>query len=358
MANKIQLRRDTAANWNRVNPILDDGEPGLDITTNKIKYGDGANAWVDLSYASGGSGSGNTLVNGSYIVSLGPDGILTTATSMSGNLTIGEFQSGQAIKANDGISLALISSGTNGSCGLEWADNFDSIGNVAAVIVNSPFTNGAVQIFTGQPTMGGATNIWTFDRDGNLTFPQGTLLGYSDPGGFIIDGAVDKDVAIYTYSGSDAHGWTFGADGNLTLPAGGEIHSASGTGPVAIQSNDGVNNFTWDFNSTGSISLPALLTGAQGNGSLDSNNNLVSLNSSDTVDFHNFSGMILVNCHNSGNVTLYLCGGGSGDAVALGSSKGTALGSLAFNNSIGGYTFTASETGDHVFFAIRTRTGA
>jgi hypothetical protein len=56
------------------------------------------------------------------------------------------------------------------------------------------------------------------DTDGNLTFPQGTVLGYSDPGGFIIDGAVDKDILIYTYDGATAHGWTFGTDGSLTLP--------------------------------------------------------------------------------------------------------------------------------------------
>ena len=54
MANKIQLRRDTADNWTRVNPILDDGEPGLNIDNNQIKYGDGNTAWNDLNYASGG----------------------------------------------------------------------------------------------------------------------------------------------------------------------------------------------------------------------------------------------------------------------------------------------------------------
>ena len=53
MANKIQLRRDTAANWNRVNPILEDGEPGLDTTANQIKYGDGNTAWRDLGYSGG-----------------------------------------------------------------------------------------------------------------------------------------------------------------------------------------------------------------------------------------------------------------------------------------------------------------
>ena len=78
----------------------------------------------------------------------------------------------------------------------------------------------------------------SLDTDGNLTFPQGTLLGYSDPGGFIIDGAADKDVAIYTYSGSDAHGWTFGTDGNLTTPSGMTVGSAGFIGEgYGIQGN-------------------------------------------------------------------------------------------------------------------------
>ena len=72
------------------------------------------------------------------------------------------------------------------------------------------------------------SHVWRFNTDGGLTFPQGTFLGYSDPGGFIIDGAVDKDIAIYTYSGADAHGWTFGEDGDLTLPEGGDILNSNG----------------------------------------------------------------------------------------------------------------------------------
>lgn len=52
MATQIQLRRDTAANWASVNPILAQGEPGLEIDTDKIKYGDGINNWNDLPYGS------------------------------------------------------------------------------------------------------------------------------------------------------------------------------------------------------------------------------------------------------------------------------------------------------------------
>lgn len=50
MATKIQLRRDTAANWETTNPVLSQGELALDLTYNRIKVGDGVQPWKDLSY--------------------------------------------------------------------------------------------------------------------------------------------------------------------------------------------------------------------------------------------------------------------------------------------------------------------
>jgi Major tropism determinant N-terminal domain len=48
----IRLRRDTAANWAAANPVLALAEPGLEIDTNSIKYGNGVTAWNSLPYAS------------------------------------------------------------------------------------------------------------------------------------------------------------------------------------------------------------------------------------------------------------------------------------------------------------------
>jgi hypothetical protein len=48
----IRLRRDTAANWTAANPVLALAEPGLEIDTNSIKYGNGVTAWNSLPYAS------------------------------------------------------------------------------------------------------------------------------------------------------------------------------------------------------------------------------------------------------------------------------------------------------------------
>lgn len=51
MANpKIQLRHDTAANWTSVNPVLLEGEVGIETDTKKFKVGDGVTNWTSLAY--------------------------------------------------------------------------------------------------------------------------------------------------------------------------------------------------------------------------------------------------------------------------------------------------------------------
>jgi hypothetical protein len=51
MAVKFQFRRDTAANWESNNPILSEGEFGLDLTNQRFKIGDGVNTWNALDNA-------------------------------------------------------------------------------------------------------------------------------------------------------------------------------------------------------------------------------------------------------------------------------------------------------------------
>lgn len=50
MARRIQLRRDTATAWAAANPVLSQGEIGLDLTSKKIKIGDGTTLWNALAY--------------------------------------------------------------------------------------------------------------------------------------------------------------------------------------------------------------------------------------------------------------------------------------------------------------------
>jgi hypothetical protein len=48
----FKLRRGTSSDWATTNPILEDGEPGIEIDTNKLKIGDGIHHWLDLGYFS------------------------------------------------------------------------------------------------------------------------------------------------------------------------------------------------------------------------------------------------------------------------------------------------------------------
>ena len=47
---QILLRNDTAANWTAANPVLGQGEVGLETDTKKLKVGDGTTAWSQLNY--------------------------------------------------------------------------------------------------------------------------------------------------------------------------------------------------------------------------------------------------------------------------------------------------------------------
>jgi hypothetical protein len=50
MANRIILRRDTAANWANVDPVLANGEIGLETDTERFKIGNGIAPWSERDY--------------------------------------------------------------------------------------------------------------------------------------------------------------------------------------------------------------------------------------------------------------------------------------------------------------------
>ena len=65
VSTKLQVRRDTAANWTSTNPTLASGEIGFETDTLKFKIGDGSTAWASLGYQAGAFNGGtitNTLV--------------------------------------------------------------------------------------------------------------------------------------------------------------------------------------------------------------------------------------------------------------------------------------------------------
>jgi hypothetical protein len=47
---RIRLRRDTAANWTAANPVLLNGEIGIETDTRRFKIGNGSSTWSALPY--------------------------------------------------------------------------------------------------------------------------------------------------------------------------------------------------------------------------------------------------------------------------------------------------------------------
>ena len=65
MAIRIQIRRDTAANWISANPTLRAGEIGIETDTLKMKVGNGTSTWTSLTnYMNITPSSLNTTLNG------------------------------------------------------------------------------------------------------------------------------------------------------------------------------------------------------------------------------------------------------------------------------------------------------
>ena len=77
----IKLRRDTAANWTLVNPVLAAGEQGLETDTGLKKIGDGTSTWTALKYAAVNritdivkNSTGSTITKGSVVYISGANG--------------------------------------------------------------------------------------------------------------------------------------------------------------------------------------------------------------------------------------------------------------------------------------------
>ena len=89
MATKIQLRRDLSSNWASTNPILAQGEPGVELDTNNMKIGDGVKAWNDLAYTVQDSGLTPVFVSMDDYYSQAPriseDGVNWTAIVNTGS---------------------------------------------------------------------------------------------------------------------------------------------------------------------------------------------------------------------------------------------------------------------------------
>jgi hypothetical protein len=124
MASKIKLRRDTAARWAEVNPILADGEPGYETDTKKWKVGDGVSHWNDLAYQAHGDGTpgpANTLTIG------------TVATGAPGSAAAVSIE-GEAPNQVLNFTIPRGTDGSPGTLGQDGADGADGVDGHTPII--------------------------------------------------------------------------------------------------------------------------------------------------------------------------------------------------------------------------------
>jgi len=84
MAIQIQLRRDLAAAWVAANPVLAQGEIGIETDTSQSKLGNGIDPWNVLPYWPSGGGGGAIVLDTADRIALVPtsDGVLVYDTDL------------------------------------------------------------------------------------------------------------------------------------------------------------------------------------------------------------------------------------------------------------------------------------
>lgn len=168
---QIKLRRDTAANWLSVNPVLASGEPGYETDTRKIKYGDGSSTWSVLNYAvtqaDAGSLTGSTIaanVTSSSLTSVGTLTNLTVINNIAGSITGNAGSVSNGFYTNSSFALGTTTIAVNRVSGPQALTgiSIDGLAGSANKLANAYTINGV-----------------GFDGTGNITIPASatTLTG-------------------------------------------------------------------------------------------------------------------------------------------------------------------------------------
>jgi len=194
---------------------------------------------------------------------------------------------------------------------------------------------------------------------GGGTYNMAAILGNVDG----TPGAGDHPSRLTFWTTPDA-GTTLTE--RIRIDSAGRVGIGTGTSLAKLSINGGVhvggdadpgdNNLSVD----GTIALTGTLSNHGAYTStyhIDTNSAAISVVDGGTVAIPNFSGMVIVNNHTSGPITIYLCGGGNVTVVA---TAGTQVGTMAYSSGNAGYTWTSNygSTATYGFCIIRTRASA
>tara|TARA_R110002126_G_scaffold6532_3_gene33690 strand:+ start:6752 stop:8596 length:1845 start_codon:yes stop_codon:yes gene_type:complete len=241
MADIIQIRRDTAANWTSANPTLAQGELGYETDTDKMKIGDGATAWAtlpyfiaggialaDLSAAVAAAGTANLTYNNTTgvftytppdLTSYATATSTTAFTNKSGNISQWTNDSGYTTTAGT-VTPSSTDTFTNKSGAIsQWTNDVGYstsdttytagtglllTGTVFSntIINNNQLTNGAGYTTNTGTVTPSSTDIFTNKSGSNLQWTNDA--GYSTTAGTVTPSSTDT----FTNKSGDISQWT------------------------------------------------------------------------------------------------------------------------------------------------------
>ncbi len=243
MANRLQLRRDGAQQWANVNPILAQGELGVELDTSRLKIGDGVTPWNSLKYErplETESNTANTLVK----------------RDADGNFEAGAITASLVGNAATSTRLANARSFTltgdmTGSASFDGSANI----NITAELNYQP---GLPHYDANNLSATGVYTQITLDSRGRVTTASNptTLAGYgitdatpSDPDLIALAGITSSGILTRTGAGTAVTRQVTGASGQIVMTNGSGISGDPQVGladtPVVVGS----------YNPTGSVSL-------------------------------------------------------------------------------------------------------
>ena len=186
MADTIQLRRDTAAQWASKNPVLAAGEPGRATDTGVIKYGDGVTPWNDLPVQQGASSGqsfifsatsdpgtsapgtltvyAKTVAQRLLLKTVGPSGLDTSLQPILARNKVGMLTpSGNAATVTTmGAYTAPTAVGTATARSVSTASLFGRMRRIGYVSATAAGSLASVRVAAGQITVGGAAGAGFF----------------------------------------------------------------------------------------------------------------------------------------------------------------------------------------------------
>ena len=243
MALRIQLRRDTAANWVSNNPILLPGELGIEVDTLKFKVGNGSRWNATTSYAlKAGEANGIATLNslGKIPTSQLPDSISAgvdlnaaiaalTSNSIAEGTTNKYFTNQRAIDAvSSAISSAIATETTNRNSAIatQASSTTTAIATAKAQAISAASDDASAKVITAKA--------------------DAVSLAATYTNSAIATEVINRNSAISTaVSGLSSGGGTPGATGP-TGPQGlpGNTGATGATGPQGLPGNTGATGAT------------------------------------------------------------------------------------------------------------------